>query len=201
MQTKLTELGVARLKAPKSGRLEVWDTTLPAFGVRITENDARSWIVALRKPGAKHPSRVKIGEPGRMPLADARSRARELMANPSALQPAAPPKVDTVAAVVAEFIERYQKPRNRAWREVQRVLDRELRAWAGRPIRSITRRDVIELLDGIADRGSPYMANRTLAHVRKLFSWNGPGHRYRLPRGRRQGASGRGKPRQGVGAR
>jgi hypothetical protein len=109
MRTKLTELGVSRLKPPKSGRLEIWDTTLPAFGVRITENGARSWIVALRKPGAKHPSRIKLGEPGRMALADARGRARALMADPSALKPQDPPKVDTVAAVVAEFIERYQK--------------------------------------------------------------------------------------------
>jgi integrase len=171
MRTKLTELGVARLKPPKSGRLEIWDTTLPAFGVRITENGARSWIVALRKPGAKHPSRIKLGEPGRMALADARGRARALMADPSALKPQDPPKVDTVAVVVAEFIERYQKPRNRAWREVERVLARELTPWSDRPIQSITRRDVIELLDGIADRGAPYMANRTLAHVRKLFGW------------------------------
>jgi integrase len=30
---------------------------------------------------------------------------------------------------------------------------------------------VIELLDSITDRGANYMANRTLAHVRKLFNW------------------------------
>jgi integrase len=171
MRTKLTELGVARLKPPKRGRLEVWDQTLPAFGVRITEKNARSWIVALRRPGAKHPSRIKLGQPGPngMSLAEARAKARELMTNPSALMAQSQP--DTVAAVVAQFIERYQKPRNRRWLEVERILTRELKPWANRSISSIVRRDIRELIDGIHDPGSPYMANRTLAHVRKLFVW------------------------------
>ena len=43
--------------------------------------------------------------------------------------------------------------------------------WAGRRIQDITRRDVIELLDGIVDRGSPVMANRTLTAIRRLFNW------------------------------
>ncbi len=171
MRNKLTELSVSRIRPPKSGRLEVWDSTLPAFGLRITAAGARSYVVALRKPGAKHPSRIKVGEPGQMTLADARTAARTLMVDPDALKERQQAKGDTVAAVIAEFIERYQKPRNRAWREVERVLVRELASWADRLIRSITKRDVLELLDGIVDRGSPYMANCTLAHTRKLFAW------------------------------
>src|SRR5262249_29028593 len=31
--------------------------------------------------------------------------------------------------------------------------------------------DVLELLDRIADRGAPIMANRTLATVRRMFGW------------------------------
>ena len=89
MQKKLTELAVARIKPPASGRLEVWDSTLPAFGLRVTSAGARSYVVALRKPGAAHPSRIKVGEPGSMALADARARARELMADPGALEPPA----------------------------------------------------------------------------------------------------------------
>jgi integrase len=105
-----------------------------------------------------------------MSLVDARAKARELMADPAALEPQEQGLPDTVADVIALFIERYQKPRNRAWREVERILTRELAPWRDRPIQTITRRDVIELLDRIADR-APYMANRTLAHTRKLFAW------------------------------
>jgi integrase len=173
MKTKLTDLGVSKLKPPKSGRLEVWDLTLPAFGLRITENGARSWIVALRKPGAKHPSRIKVGSPDQpecMSLADARAKARELMADPRALEPQDQAQPDTVAAVIAEFIARDQKPRNRHWREVEGILKRELAPWLERPIQSIARRDVIERLDAIADR-APVRANRVLAWTRRLFGW------------------------------
>jgi integrase len=170
MKTKLTELSVARIKPPKSGRLEVWDSTLPAFGLRVTSAGARSYAVALRKPGAKHPSRIKIGEPGSMALADAHTKARELMADPSGLEPQEQAEPDTVAAVIAEFITRDQKPRNRHWREVEGILKRELAPWLERPIQSITRRDVIERLDAIADR-APVRANRVLAWTRRLFGW------------------------------
>ena len=127
MQTKLTELSVQRIRPPQSGRLEVWDTTLPAFGLRITAAGGRSYVVALRKPGAKNPSRIKVGEPGTMALADARAKARELMADPGALAEPEPAQADTVAAVVEQFIARDQKPRNRHWREVEQILRRELR--------------------------------------------------------------------------
>jgi len=172
MKTKLTELSVARLKPPTSGRLEVWDSTLPAFGLRITATGARSYVVALRKPGAKNPARIKIGEPGAngMSLADARTKARELMADPGALSAPEQATVDTVAAVIAQFIVRDQKPRNRHWREVERILNRELAPWLDRSIQTIGRRDVIDRLDTIADR-APVRANRVLAWSRRLFGW------------------------------
>jgi integrase len=43
--------------------------------------------------------------------------------------------------------------------------------WADVPISEITRPDVIELLDRVEDNHGIYMANRTLAGVRKLFNW------------------------------
>jgi integrase len=100
---------------------------------------------------------------------------------------------DSFDAVARLFLVRYAKPKNRSWVEQARQLGlvadptkpdgREdpntfkhrpggaAEAWEGRRIQDITRRDVIELLDGIADRGMPIMANRVLAVLRKLFGW------------------------------
>jgi integrase len=167
MKRKLTDLTVTRMKPPATGRLEVWDATLPAFGLRVTSTGARSWVVALRRPGAKHPSRIKLGEPPVMSLADARRAARTMMQTDP---PATPAEPDSVAMVVEQFIARDQKPKNRRWRDVQRMLNRELAPWFTRPITSITRRDVIELLDRTADR-APVRANRVLAHTRRMFGW------------------------------
>ncbi len=43
--------------------------------------------------------------------------------------------------------------------------------WGRRKVEDITRRDVLDLLDGIVDRGAPIMANRVLATIRKFFNW------------------------------
>lgn len=44
--------------------------------------------------------------------------------------------------------------------------------WKGRKIQEISRRDVNELLDAIADAGVSYASNATLSAVRKLFNWS-----------------------------
>ena len=43
--------------------------------------------------------------------------------------------------------------------------------WGDRALASIRKRDVIELIDGIADRGAKVVANRALAYVRRFFNW------------------------------
>ena len=43
--------------------------------------------------------------------------------------------------------------------------------WNDRPIREIGKREVLEAIDAIVDRGTGTQANRTLSHVRKLFNW------------------------------
>ena len=43
--------------------------------------------------------------------------------------------------------------------------------WGDRALASIRKRDVIELIDGIADRGARTAANRALAYVKRFFNW------------------------------
>lgn len=44
--------------------------------------------------------------------------------------------------------------------------------WGDRPIQDISRRDVIELLDGLVDRGVGPVTNRLFAAVRKIMNWS-----------------------------
>ncbi|MGH6628270.1 MAG: tyrosine-type recombinase/integrase [Burkholderiales bacterium] len=46
-----------------------------------------------------------------------------------------------------------------------------MKLWGERKAREIVRRDTIELLDDIVDRGAPIQANRTLACVRRMFNF------------------------------
>jgi integrase len=81
---------------------------------------------------------------------------------------------DTIDAVAAQFIERHCQRVNRPKTiyETERLLNRHvLPRWHGRPIASITRRDVLAVLDRVVDNGAPIEANRVLASVRKMFNW------------------------------
>jgi integrase len=179
MRMKLTDRAVARLKRPASGKVDVWDVTLPAFGIQLRATGRRAWIIAVRRPGKTTTSRIKIGDPATMPLAEARQRAQGLMRNPSALEMPANPEAASdnltgdspVATVVADFIQRDQKPRNRSWRAVQQILAHDLTRWGRRPLRTITKADVLDVLDRVVDRGSPSMANLLLAHIKRMFNW------------------------------
>jgi integrase len=84
-----------------------------------------------------------------------------------------PNDLDLVERVVETFVARYVRPKQRKSTacETERVLHKEIvGAWKGRRLSSVTRADVHELLDQIADR-APIMANRCLAALRKMCAW------------------------------
>jgi integrase len=82
-----------------------------------------------------------------------------------------PDRSGRVSVVVEEWLKRDQAG-NHSRDEVERVMRREvLPRWGEQPLAGIRKRDIIALIDGIADRGAPIMANRTLAHVKRLFRW------------------------------
>jgi integrase len=78
---------------------------------------------------------------------------------------------EQVTELAAEFIARHAS-QNRTGAETARIFDREvLSYWGSWTVGEVRKRDVIALLDRIRERGSPIMANRVLAAVRKFFNW------------------------------
>lgn len=179
MKRKLTDRGVANLK-PGLGeaRTDYWDAGLPGFGIRVSAN-SKTWICKYFLNGRQW--RLRLGHYPALKLAAARKKALKAKAdvadgkNPAAEKQAArnAPRLDTFAAVADDFIERYAQRRgNRSWKESKRLLDKHvIPMWGRRPIREITRADMVELLDRAEDRHGFYTANRVLAAVRKLFNW------------------------------
>ncbi|MEQ8663117.1 MAG: integrase arm-type DNA-binding domain-containing protein [Gammaproteobacteria bacterium] len=186
MRKRLTEITVTRLKAPDSGRLEVHDTITSGFGVRVTPQGARTYFVLYRVAGDRKLRRLTLGDARKLKLADARQRAQEALA---LAQTGADPKARKEAAVAAEravdedfeknrfskvaelYISRYAKPNLRQWQPLERMFTGKLNpAWGERQISTITRRDVVELLDSIGDR-APVMANRVHALLSRFFGW------------------------------
>jgi integrase len=129
------------------------------------------------------PKKLTLGPYPRLSLGDAREQARAALRtasegrDPSALRASAKQGVDAAIklrfrAVVADFVERYAKPRNRTWFETERLLtNRDLASWQDRDIRSITRSEILAVLDRIVERGAPVQANRLVAALRRFFGW------------------------------
>lgn len=179
----LTQRAVDTLKAPASGRVEYFDRVLPGFGLRISEGGRKTWFVMYRVGGKK--VRETIGTLPLIPKVEkARDLARDSLQQAQAgLHPVehrraakrqAAEKPNSFKAVAELYFERYASKNTKpsTWGELRRQLEIDVYPkWGDRPIREITRRDVAELLDGIADRGAPVQANRTLARLRALFNW------------------------------
>jgi integrase len=178
-QRKLTATSVDKLKAPEAGRVEYFDTILTGFALRITSNNHRSWVLFYRIGGRQR--RLTIGSYPLFSLADAREEARQALQlvekgnDPAEVRAAAKRSLanpDTMEAVIEDFIEKYSKPNNKTWEQVQRIFNLNvLPYWGKRDIKSITKRDVLEIIDMVSERASPVRANRVLAHIRKLFNW------------------------------
>ncbi|MCE3248726.1 MAG: phage integrase family protein [Geminicoccaceae bacterium] len=161
----------------------LWDQALSGFGLKVTPAGGKVYIVQYRTGGRGSPTkRVTVGRHGSPWTPDqARRKAREILGNVAAGgDPAGERQAErqaqkaprnTVSAVAEEWLKRDQAS-NRRLPEVERILARDvLPAIGDVPITDLRKRDVIELVDGIADRGSGIMANRTLAIVKRMLTW------------------------------
>ena len=182
--------------APIGKRLDIMDTVVPGLGVRVTDKAddkgkaaQRTFILVARFPGSKpnksgktNPTRRALGEYGKLSLEQARFKARtwhEIIGkgiNPKQReddQRAVEHERhgNTFAAVAEEFIKRHLQSQRRA-----RVSEREIRSelikrWGQRPVVDITRREVVELVNVILDRGARRQAHNILGHARVIFNW------------------------------
>lgn len=173
----LTAAAVERLKPPAEGQVEHFDAGFPGLALRISYGGGRSWVYFYRTHGKQR--RITLGTYPALSLADAREAWRMARAAVERGEDPAAAKVeakrrepDTVRRVGEDFIARYAKPRNRTADEVARMFAQHLYPTLGhRRIETVTRRDVLDLLDGIEARTSGARANRVLANVRRLFGW------------------------------
>jgi integrase len=171
----LTQRGVEAAK-PQTKRYGKPDGLIPGMQLIVQPSGAKSFALLARLGGKL--INVRLGPTGVLTLAQAREEARSRLGmiasgkDPRTVRRDARPDIETFAIVARRFIERHAKARNRSWREFRRLIEREaVPRWGSRPVDGIAKQDVIALLDGIVDRGSPITANRTLGVLRRLFNW------------------------------
>ena len=177
---RLTEAGIQRINAPAKGRIEIADAIVPGLRFRITDRDKRSWSLIYRIAGASRlQQRVTLGNWPAVGVAEARKRAKDaLFEAMTGNDPAAEKKKEAERApdvfedVAAEFVLRFLKPRQKRWQATEAIIKNKLISrWRGRPIRQITKPDVLKLLDREMDAGRQRMANQSHQLAGQLFRW------------------------------
>jgi len=184
----LTAAAVERLRHPETGQVDYFDASFPAFGLRVGKT-SKVYFLMTRIDGKQ--VRLSVGRarteayPGGMTLADARKLAGEWQAAAAAgddprlekqakRQDKEDARRNTFATVAAQFLRSYvaRNVRESTAKEYRRALQGpDVAKWADRPISSIAKRDVLEMLDGILERGALSGANRQLAYLSKFFGW------------------------------
>jgi integrase len=181
----LTDLQIKKLPLPQS-RKEVPDGKITGLYLVLQPSGARSW--ALRYRAAGKPTKLTIGPYPAIDLATARRRAQEAIGEiaggkdparaKKAAREARKAKRDAddkrLDKVAASYLDRYVKREvGAAWgKEIQRQFRVEILPVLGdKPIESVSKAHIRDLLDSIVDRGSPITANRTFATLRQLFNW------------------------------
>jgi integrase len=190
---RLTEAAVLKMR-PRAKRIEVHDAG--GLYLVIQPTGAKSWAYRYRYAGKSR--KLTIGAYPHLNLAKARARvAAERVrvqggADPATEHSLAASVATDFAAVAVSFIQKHAIDNKlRRWKETARLIglipnpkapsddpatfiahpDGAVKSWGHRNVSHITRADVVRLLNGVIDRGSPIAANRIFDALRKLFGW------------------------------
>jgi integrase len=176
MRIRLTPAFAAKATIePGTGRTTYWDTGMPGFGLMVTANRHRSYVVQYRAAGRSRRMHLKDG----LTLRAARKEAKAILgAVAKGRDPlgerrkAERAESNTLNAIVQEYLTR-EGGRLRSIGERRASLERHVLPKLGaRQIGDINRTDIVRLLDHIADKSGAPMADHVLAYLRRAMTWH-----------------------------
>lgn len=188
-QKKLEAIAKSAAAKGYTVRTEIPDAGQPGLYLVVQPSGSMSWAFRYRHAGRPRKMTIGpfvLGQDATFTLAKAREAAQEASRiasdgrDPAEVreeEKAPEPelvKVDLVGDVLDEFVKRHVKKKNRESTQTNTIsfIDKRIRPeWKDRDIRTITKRDVVKLLDDIADSGAPETAARVRAILSKFFNW------------------------------
>ena len=176
----LTDIAVRQLKPIPGRQVEVWDGKLSGFGVRVSPQGTRSFVLLYRFGGRSQ--RLTLGRYPGLGLAKARELAWKALTDIATgtdprtirLERRRSQQASTFPALLAEFVETHCKRHNKpsTARETERILRTDFEeVWCRREVKGLTKGDVLHVLDGLVAKGAPSAANHAFVAVRKFFNW------------------------------
>ncbi len=178
-RVRLTKSAIDALRTSQTDTV-YWDASFPGFGVKVTPKGRKVFVVLYRTGGAGSKLRkYTIGPYGRVTLHQARIAAEKVFAAKLEGRDLAAEKREAKRRVVADRVEdllesfiAQRLSQNRSGGEIARLLRREVgKTWIGRSIHEISKRDVVEVISAIEQRGAPVAANKTLKSIKTFLRW------------------------------
>ena len=169
----LTDAAVKRLKAPAIAQIDYFDSGYPGLALRVSCGGRKSWNYIYRFAGK--PRRMTFDTFPAMTLAGAHEAWRQarddVRAGLDPAKPKAPEPATDFGSVFEEWMQRDQAGQ-RSERDVRKRMEREVvHLWAHRKITDIGKRDILDAIDRVADRGHKTSALRLYAHLHRMFQW------------------------------
>jgi integrase len=177
---RLTKFIVDRLPTPTTGYALHWDGQDRGFGLRITKDGKKSYVVQGRVHGKE--LRLTIGPHGIFTVDQAREAAREhlrtmrLGTDPRDLRRQAQASGVTLRQV-ADAYKRDRPLKESSKGEIERHVTTTFKPWLERPIASITRDAVTKRFNEMKTGGlhgkspAPAQANQAFSVLRALFNY------------------------------
>ncbi|HEY2384832.1 MAG TPA: tyrosine-type recombinase/integrase [Terriglobia bacterium] len=177
----LTAKQVEHIKSDPEKRIEIAAGPPAGLYLVVHPTGSKSWALRYRWRGRTHKLTFPQPYPN-LSLAGARGEAEAKVddvrndRDPSAVQTEEIKQEtpESVKAVADEWIKRYVKVKTaeRSQDEYERILNKEvLPLWKDKLITEIGKPDVLRVIDGLMDRGTPALANKTLAIVKAWMEW------------------------------
>jgi integrase len=181
---KLTESTVTRL-AVKPGERDayLWDGGLPGFGIRAYSSGKKSFIVKYQLSDGRQ-RKMSLGPVQSGMLNETRKAAAAILLKArngqdvagekrAARERAKHAKPDkTSGEIVRTYLALKQSAvRPSTYREIERHLLKFFAPLHDRPIETIGRRDIVEIVDGLVIRGKRVQADRFKTNCVTFFNW------------------------------
>ncbi len=148
------------------------------FSVRVMPSGVKTWLYVYTFDGKRR--EMNLGSYPDVELEKARDRfnaAKKRVKNGfdpmQEKEQAATTRrnAHTVSDLIDDYLKKYAMLKKSSWKEDERILNKDVfPAWSNRKAKDITRRDVMQLLDGMQGRGDGIITN-TFKIIRRMFAY------------------------------
>jgi integrase len=181
-ELKWTDASIRDIELPPHGQQKVYTKTLKrglALQLLVSYGGAKSWRVLVYRNSKPHSVKLGLFHPLGKAFGDnylnadeADEAARAYYKSPAKFEPRAEAK--TFRDIADNWLKRHvDHNKLRSGADIRRELTKYCYPkWGNRPISTIRRADVYELMDHISDNNGPAQADSVLSNIRQVMNWH-----------------------------